>query len=77
MTLTGAEIPRRSVHLKPLQDVDRTQVFSITISRPWQLASTMDMDRKGDVYRVVTPTTPSAAFSLSVMRSDLEANALS
>lgn len=67
VTLSGTELPRRSIWLPPLPDLTAAQVFSITVTWPWDLPSTTNLDRKGDVNVFGHQDSASAWFTLSII----------
>jgi hypothetical protein len=66
VTLTGADLERRSLLLTPLPTISAAQVLSVVAIRPWELESAKH-PRKGDVFTRVRKWPTSVAFSLSVV----------
>lgn len=67
VTLAGAELERRRLHLSPIENVSRGQVLSIVAIRPWALKSALGR-RKGDLSVIEAKWPQEVAFSLSLLR---------
>lgn len=67
VTLTGTELPRRSLRLPPVQGVKGAQIMSVVAQRPWEFR--MAEQRRGDISLVARDWPPSVGLTISLIRT--------